>query len=465
MTIPRKEGGYRPVNERIFDFGEVEQTLDEADRRQQAARCMDCGVPFCHWGCPVGSKIPEWQDALYRGKLDEAYHILHSTNPFPEITGRICPAPCEKACVLAIHEEPVTIRENECATVERAFDTGLVEPHPPVIRTGRKVAVIGSGPAGLAAADLLNRAGHWVTVFEKDDAVGGLLRYGIPDFKLGKNIIDRRVALFEAEGVVFRTGILAGRDITEAELLAQFDVVLLATGAGQPRDLSVEGRNLEGIYFAMDYLKQQNQVVAGQEVPAEERISAKGKKVLVIGGGDTGSDCVGTAIRQKADKVTQIEILPQPPVRRREENPWPYWPDTLRTSSSHLEGCTRRWSLATKKFSGENGAVTGVQVMQAEWHKNASGRWQMSEIPGTEEVIEADLVLLAMGFTMPVHDGLLDAMGVEYDARGNVKAGPGKETSLKGIFAAGDAERGASLVVHAIEAGKIAAARINEFLL
>ena len=465
MTIPRKEGGYRPVNERIFDFGEVEQTLDEADRRQQAARCMDCGVPFCHWGCPVGSKIPEWQDALYRGKLDEAYHILHSTNPFPEITGRICPAPCEKACVLAIHEEPVTIRENECATVERAFDTGLVEPHPPLIRTGRKVAVIGSGPAGLAAADLLNRAGHWVTVFEKDDAVGGLLRYGIPDFKLGKNIIDRRVALFEAEGVVFRTGILAGRDITEAELLAQFDVVLLATGAGQPRDLSVEGRNLEGIYFAMDYLKQQNQVVAGQEVPAEERISAKGKKVLVIGGGDTGSDCVGTAIRQKADKVTQIEILPQPPVRRREENPWPYWPDTLRTSSSHLEGCTRRWSLATKKFSGENGAVTGVQVMQAEWHKDASGRWQMSEIPGTEEVIEADLVLLAMGFTMPVHDGLLDAMGVEYDARGNVKAGPGKETSLKGIFAAGDAERGASLVVHAIEAGKIAAARINEFLL
>ena len=426
---------------------------------------MDCGVPFCHWGCPVGSKIPEWQDALYRGKLDEAYHILHSTNPFPEITGRICPAPCEKACVLAIHEEPVTIRENECATVERAFDTGLVEPHPPLIRTGRKVAVIGSGPAGLAAADLLNRAGHWVTVFEKDDAVGGLLRYGIPDFKLGKNIIDRRVALFEAEGVVFRTGILAGRDITEAELLAQFDVVLLATGAGQPRDLSVEGRNLEGIYFAMDYLKQQNQVVAGQEVPAEERISAKGKKVLVIGGGDTGSDCVGTAIRQKADKVTQIEILPQPPVRRREENPWPYWPDTLRTSSSHLEGCTRRWSLATKKFSGENGAVTGVQVMQAEWHKDASGRWQMSEIPGTEEVIEADLVLLAMGFTMPVHDGLLDAMGVEYDARGNVKAGPGKETSLKGIFAAGDAERGASLVVHAIEAGKIAAARINEFLL
>lgn len=452
------------MNERIFDFGEVEQTLDEADRRQQAARCMDCGVPFCHWGCPVGSKIPEWQDALYRGKLDEAYHILHSTNPFPEITGRICPAPCEKACVLAIHEEPVTIRENECATVERAFDTGIVQPHPPVIRTGRKVAVIGSGPAGLAAADLLNRTGHWVTVFEKDDAVGGLLRYGIPDFKLGKNIIDRRVALFEAEGVVFRTGILAGRDITEAELKAQFDVVLLATGAGQPRDLAVEGRNLEGIYFAMEYLRQQNQVVAGQEVPVEERISAKGKKVLVIGGGDTGSDCVGTAIRQKADKVTQIEILPQPPVRRREENPWPYWPDTLRTSSSHLEGCTRRWSLATKKFSGKNGVVTGVQVIQAEWRKDASRRWQISEIPGTDEVIEADLVLLAMGFTMPVHDGLLDAMGVEYDARGNVKAGPGKETSLKGIFAAGDAERGASLVVHAIEAGKIAAARINEFL-
>ena len=338
MTVPRKDAGYRPVNDRINDYGEVEQTLNENDRALQAARCMDCGIPFCHWGCPVGSKIPEWQDAIYRGRKDEAYFILHSTNSFPEITGRVCPAPCEKSCVLAIHDEAVTIRENECATVEQAFEAGIVRANPPKIRTGKKVAVIGSGPAGLSAADLLNRAGHWVTVYEKNDAIGGLLRYGIPDFKLSKGIIDRRLALFVDEGIILRTNINVGFDISKEELYNEFDAVLLAVGAEQPRDLSVEGRGLKGVYFAMDFLTQQNKTVSGQQISSELRIHAKDKNVLVIGGGDTGSDCVGTSIRQKAKSVTQIEILPKPSEKRDENNPWPYWPNTLRTSSSHIEG-------------------------------------------------------------------------------------------------------------------------------
>ena len=464
MTIPRKEGGYRPVNERIFDFGEVEQTLDEADRRQQAARCMDCGVPFCHWGCPVGSKIPEWQDSLYKGNYDEAYRILHSTNSFPEITGRVCPAPCEKSCVLNIHEEPVTIRENECATVETAFDLGLIIARPPKVRTGKKVAIIGSGPAGLSAADKLNQAGHTVTVFEKNDAIGGLLRYGIPDFKLSKNVIDRRLALFVDEGIIFRTNTQVGTDITSDELLDEFDAVVLAIGAEQPRDLPVGGRELQGVHFAMEYLTQQNRLVAGQEVPEEERISAKGKKVLVIGGGDTGSDCVGTSIRQKAEKVTQIEILPKPAEKREPGNPWPYWPNTLRTSSSHLEGCERRWSLSTKRLIGENGTVTKAELVQTEWSRDDKGRWQMSEVPGTEEIVEVDLVLLAMGFTQPVHQGLLESLGVDFDPRNNVKVNSKKQTSKAKVFAAGDVEKGASLVVHAIEAGKVAAAATDAYL-
>ncbi len=464
MTVPRKNAGYRPVKERIFDFGEVEQTLDDIDRRQQASRCMDCGVPFCHWGCPSGSKIPEWQDALFRGNYKEAYAILHSANSFPEITGRICPALCEKSCVLAINEEAVTIRENECATVEKAFNAGWVIPDPPDKRTGRKVAVIGSGPAGLSAADLLNRAGHTVTVFEKSDAVGGLLRYGIPDFKLAKNVIDRRIAIFEAEGISFRTKTLVGRDIRKEELLSEFDAVLLTVGASEPRDLPVEGRELSGIYFALDYLTQQNKVIAGQDIPVASRINARGKKVVVIGGGDTGSDCVGTAIRQKAENVTQIEILPQPPQKREAENPWPYWPNVLRTSSSHLEGCTRRWNLSTRKFTGEDGILKQLEVVQVEWVKNKSGRWIMQEIPATAEILKADLVLLSMGFTMPVHAGLLEILGVEFDACGNVKVDGHKQTSVKGVFAAGDAEKGASLVIHAIEAGKIAAANMDAWL-
>lgn len=464
MKIPRKDAGYRPVNDRISDYSEVEQTMNDGDRALQASRCMDCGIPFCHWGCPVGSKIPEWQDAIYRGRKAEAYFILHSTNSFPEITGRICPAPCEKSCVLAIHEEAVTIRENECATVEQAFDAGIIVANPPKIRTGKKVAVIGSGPAGLSAADLLNRAGHWVTVFEKNDAIGGLLRYGIPDFKLSKSVIDRRLDLFTQEGIVFKTNVNVGVDLTKDELLAGFDAVLLAVGAEQPRDLPVEGRELQGVYFAMDFLTQQNKKVAGQVFSDEQRILARDKNVIVIGGGDTGSDCVGTSIRQKARSVTQIEILPKPPEKREEGNPWPYWPNTLRTSSSHLEGCDRRWSLNTKRFIGENGKLKQVEIVQVEWKKDANGRFVMNEIEGTTEILDVDLALLSMGFTQPVHVGLLDTLGVEYDARGNVKVDAKKQTSVQKIFAAGDAEKGASLVVHAIEAGKVAARNIDEFL-
>lgn len=464
MTVPRKDAGYRPLNDRIHDYGEVEQTMNDTDRALQASRCMDCGIPFCHWGCPVGSKIPEWQDAIYRGRKDEAYFILHSTNSFPEITGRICPAPCEKSCVLAIHDEAVTIRENECATVEQAFEAGIVVANPPKSRTGKKVAVIGSGPAGLSAADLLNRAGHLVTVFEKNDAIGGLLRYGIPDFKLSKSVIDRRLELFFEEGIIFKPNVNVGVDITKEELYAEFDAVLLAVGAEQPRDLPIEGRDLEGVYFAMDFLIQQNKKVSGLLNNNEPRILAKDKNVLVIGGGDTGSDCVGTSIRQKAKSVTQIEILPKPPEKREDNNPWPYWPNTLRTSSSHQEGCERRWSLSTKRFIGENGKLKQAEIVQVEWKKDATGRWNMSEIAGSEEIIDVELALLSMGFTQPVHVGLLDALGVEYDQRGNIKVNNKKQTSVAKLFAAGDAEKGASLVVHAIEAGKVAAKNIDVFL-
>jgi glutamate synthase (NADPH/NADH) small chain len=464
MTVPRKDAGYRPLNDRIHDYGEVEQTLNENDRALQASRCMDCGIPFCHWGCPVGSKIPEWQDAIYRGRKDEAYFILHSTNSFPEITGRICPAPCEKACVLAIHDEAVTIRENECATVEQAFEAGIVVANPPKTRSGKKVAVIGSGPAGLSAADLLNRAGHLVTVFEKADAIGGLLRYGIPDFKLSKNVIDRRLQLFLDEGMIFKTKVNVGVDLSKDELYGEFDAVLLAVGAEQPRDLPVEGRDLEGVHFAMDFLTQQNKKVAGKLPENEKRILAKHKNVLVIGGGDTGSDCVGTSIRQKAKSVTQIEILPKPAEKREGNNPWPYWPNTLRTSSSHQEGCERRWNLSTKRFIGENGKLKQVELVQVEWLKEANGRWNMNEVPGTTEIVDCELALLSMGFTQPVHVGLLDALGLDYDQRGNVKVNGNKQTSVAKLFAAGDAEKGASLVVHAIEAGKVAAKNIYTFL-
>lgn len=464
MQIGRKDAGYRPLNDRIYDYGEVEQTLDDKDRIDQAARCMDCGVPFCHWGCPVGSKIPEWQDMIYKADWKGAYEVLHSTNSFPEFTGRVCPAPCEKSCVLAIHNEAVTIRENEASTVEHAFNLGYVLPRIPEIRTGKKVAVVGSGPAGLSAADLLNQAGHEVTVFEKNNAIGGLLRYGIPDFKLSKTIIDRRLEIFLDEGINFKPNVTVGVDVSKEELLAQFDAVILANGAEQARDLPVEGRELNGVHYAMEFLMQSNKRVAGEIIPEENLIHAKDKKVLVIGGGDTGSDCVGTSIRQKAKSVTQIEILPKPTAERADNNPWPYWPNTLRTSSSHLEGCERRWSLSTKRFIGENGEIKQVELVTVDWTKDNAGRWVMSERKGSEEIVDVDLVLLSMGFTQPDHNGLLDALGIEYDGRGNVKVNADKQTSIEKVFACGDIEAGASLVVRAIEAGKIAAMNVDEFL-
>jgi len=463
IEIERKEGGYRPINERIFDYGEVEQTLNENDRKDQASRCMDCGIPFCHSSCPVESNIPEWQDAVYRGKWDEAYDLLHATNSFPEFTGRVCPAPCEKSCVLAIHDEAVTIRENECSIVEKAFDLGHVVEEIPTHRTGKKIAIIGSGPAGLSTADLLNKDGHSVTVFEQDDKVGGLLRYGIPDFKLSKTVIDRRINLFEKEGITFKVNTKVGVDISADTILKDFDAVCLACGAMEPRDLPAEGRELNGIHFAMEFLRQQNKVVSGEEIPENERLSAKDKKILVIGGGDTGSDCVGTSIRQKATSVTQIEILSKPPTKRNDDNPWPYWPTTLRTSSSHFEGCERRWNLATKRFVGKNGVLTGVEVITVEWVKE-NGRMVMKEVPGTLELIEADLVLLSMGFLAPIHQGLLDSLGVEYDERGNVKS-YNNATNLDKVFVGGDATRGASLVVWAIRSGRDAAKRIHKYVM
>jgi glutamate synthase (NADPH/NADH) small chain len=463
LTINRKEAGYRPVVERVADYGEVEQTLNMEDRMEQASRCMECGVPFCHWSCPLGNLIPEWQDLLYKGKWQEAYRALEKTNNFPEFTGRVCPALCEKSCVLNLQQQPLTVRENEAAIAEHAFLEGYVKAYPPKKRTGKRVAVVGSGPAGLAAADMLNRKGHTVTVYEKDEYIGGLLRLGIPDFKLNKEIIDRRLNLLKEEGIKFVVSTEVGKDISAEKLLADCDAILLAVGAGVPRDLPIENRDLKGIYFALEFLKQQNRIVAGQTFSAAAQISAKNKKVLVIGGGDTGSDCVGTSIRQRAQSVTQIEILPKPPEDVNPDTPWPYYPNVLKTSSSHKEGCTRRWSLTSKRFIGVKGKLTGVEVVEVEWTKDESGRFTMKET-GKPEIIPADLVLLSMGFTQPVHEGLLDALGVEYDARGNVKAVKPFQSSVEKVFVAGDVTTGASLVVRAIDSGRKAAEEIGLFL-
>ena len=437
LTVPRQEAGYRPIHDRILDFGEVEQTLNTSDRKLQASRCMDCGVPFCHWACPLGNRPPEFQDALYRGKWKEAYEILSLTNDFPEFTGRICPALCEKSCVLKLTmDAPVTIREDEAAVIEAAFREGYVKPgiYP---RNGKKVAVIGSGPAGLAAANQLNRKGHEVTVFEKDEYIGGLLRFGIPNFKLNKAIIDRRLAVMSAEGVMFRTG----TQIDLRKLPEGFDAYCICTGTPQARDLEVPGRELKGIHFAMEMLSQQNRILAGQTFPKDERISAKGKKVLVIGGGDTGSDCIGTSIRQGASSVVQIEIMPQPPAGENPATPWPQYPMVLKTSSSHEEGCTRRWCLTTNKFTGHDGKVTGAEVEEVTWEPSPDGGRPVMKPTGTKEVIKADLVLLAMGFLKPVHP--------EYP---------------ENVFLAGDAATGASLVVRCIASGRKAAEDIDAFL-
>lgn len=463
LLVERKEAGNRPINERVYDYGEVEQTLNAEDRKLQASRCMDCGVPYCNWACPVKSIIPEWQDLLYRGEWKKASELLHSTNDFPEFTGRICPAPCEKSCTLNLHDAPVTIRENEASIVERAFADGFIKPQPPKFRTGKKVAVIGSGPAGLQAATLLNRAGHTVTLFERDEAIGGLLRFGIPDFKLSKQVIDRRLKVLEAEGLIFQTNTEVGKDISAAELLEKFDAVCLTVGAMVPRDLPADGRDLKGIHFAMDFLTQQNRVVNGKQFSDEERLLAKNKDVLVIGGGDTGSDCVGTSVRQGARNITQIEILPKPPEHKNPETPWPFYPTILKTSSSHEEGCNRKWSLATKRFIGENGSVTGVEVVEVKWLKDNTGKMSMIEVEGTKHVIPAQLVLLSMGFVHCTHTGLLDDLGCEYDARGNVKIN-NFQTSVPKVFAAGDTVSGASLVVRAIYSGRQAAAAVNKYL-
>ncbi len=439
LTVPRKEAGYRPVHDRIHDFGEVEQTLNTRDRQEQASRCMDCGVPFCHWACPLGNKDPEWNDALYRGEWETAYKLLTKTNPFPEFTGRICPALCEKACVL-YHTtgEAVTNRENEAAIIERAFLEDYVTIAQPQ-RNGKRVAVIGSGPAGLAAANALNLMGYTVTVFEKNEAAGGLLRYGIPNFKLNKAIIDRRISLLEQEGIEFKYN----QDVTDlATLASDFDAVVISTGTPTARDLKAPGRELKGVHFALEMLSQQNRVLAGMEFSKDERVTAKGKDVLVIGGGDTGSDCIGTAHRQGCKSVTQIEIMPKPVEGPEDpQNPWPNGPRTLKTTSSHEEGCTRRWNINTLEFLGKDGKLTGVKVQEIDWKPNPEGGRPIMVEKGKPEIIKAELVLLAMGFLKPEHP--------QYP---------------ENVFVCGDAANGASLVVRAIASGLDTANKVDAFL-
>ena len=464
LTVHRKEAGYRPLNDRIHDFGEVEQTLNEKDRREQASRCMNCGVPFCHWACPLGNKAPEWNAALYKGDWEMAYRLLSATNPFPEFTGRICPALCEKACVLNLMEhEPTTNREDECSIVEHAFQEGFIEPHIPE-RNGISVAVVGAGPAGLAAANALNQMGYHVTVFEKNEAAGGLLRYGIPNFKLNKNVIDHRLSLLQQEGIEFRYGAphqlppkggetdcLTIDDFNkalgdQAPLPSGGDgggfAVVIATGTPTARDLSIPGRSLKGVHFALELLAQQNRVLAGAEFSRDERITAKGKDVLVIGGGDTGSDCIGTAHRQGCRSVTQIEIMPQPPVGPEDPaNPWPNFPRTLKTTSSHQEGCTRRWNINSLEFIGKDGKLTGVKVQEIEWKPNPEGGRPLMVEKGKPEVIKCEMALLAMGFLKPEHPAYPD-----------------------NVFVCGDAASGASLVVRAMASGIKAAAQVDQFL-
>ena len=464
LTIHRKEAGYRPVHERIDDFSEVEQTLSTGDRRIQASRCMDCGVPFCHWACPLGNKQPEWQDMLYKGNWQDAYLVLSATCDFPEFTGRICPALCEKSCVLKLScDEPVTIRENEASIVEVAFREGYIKPVHPV-RNGKRVAVVGSGPAGLVAANRLNHKGYEVTVFDKHEKPGGLLRLGIPNFKLGKNIIDRRIRLLEDEGIIFRMNTCVGQDITTRELIDQFDAVCLAIGSEVPRDLPIEGRSLKGVHFALELLANQNRLLEGISVPEEERISCKGKKVLVIGGGDTGSDCVGTANRHHAAQVMQIEIMPQPPVGYNPATPWPMYPQVLKTSSSHEEGCIRRWNLASNRFIGENGVLKGVEVEEVEWIPAVDGGRPQMKKTGRTEIIEADLVFLAMGFVHPVQEGIIAELNLSVDGRQDIAVDACSKTSVDKVFACGDAVSGASLVVKAMASGKKAAAEIDRYL-
>ncbi len=459
----RQPIGHRPIEQRVHDFSELDLPLTPDQIHQQTARCMDCGVPFCHGaGCPLRNYIPDLNEFVYQGKWQQACELLHSTNNFPEITGRVCPAPCETACTLSINDEPVLIRHIEFQVVERGFKEGWIKPLPAKKKSGKKVAVIGSGPAGLTAAQQLARAGHSVIVFEKDEKIGGLLRYGIPNFKLAKSIIDRRLEQLAAEGVEFQTDVNVGKDISAHYLKKRFDCICLTMGAGQPRDLNIVGRGYEKILFAMDYLKAQNKLCNNKPVDESATITAKNKVVVVIGGGDTGSDCVGTARRQGAKEIHQLEILPKPPETRPPDTPWPMWPRIMRTSTSHEEGCNRQWSICTKKFSGVETDVTQLHCCRVEWFQEDDG-WKFKELPGTEFSLDVDMVLLAMGFLHVSHSGLVKELGLQLDESGNV-AVENCQTSLPVVFAAGDTSIGASLIVRAIDSGRQAAAAIDNWL-
>ncbi len=467
MEFQRIDRPYAPVPERIKFYKEFVRALPDEEMSRQGGRCMDCGIPFCQTGCPVNNIIPDWNDLVYKNKWREALDVLHSTNNFPEFTGRVCPAPCEAACTLNINNDPVTIKSIEQAIVDKGWTEGWIGPQLPHHKTGRKVAVVGSGPAGLACAQQLARAGHDVTLFEKSDRIGGLLRYGIPDFKMEKHLIDRRMEQMAAEGVRFAPNVHVGVTLPARELLAQFDAIALTGGSEKPRELPVPGRELNGIHFAMEFLPQQNRTVAGEKVSAQ--ILATGKNVIVIGGGDTGSDCIGTSIRQGAASVVNFELMPQPPERENKPLTWPYWPLKLRTSSSHEEGAERDFAVATKRFEGSGGRVERLVACRVEWVKDEKGAMVMKEVPGSEFSVPAELVLLAMGYVHPVHEGLVDELAVEKDARGNVKAATegsrAYATSIPKVFAAGDMRRGQSLVVWAIREGRQCAREVDAFLM
>ena len=460
MEIARVTFERRPIEERILDWKEVYKDFPEDQLKAQASRCMDCGVPFCHQGCPLGNIIPDWNDLVYRDQWKDALQRLLATNNFPEFTGRICPAPCEGSCVLGINADPVTIKNIEISIIDRAFKEGIVKASPPAVRTGKKVAVVGSGPAGLAGAAQLNHAGHWVTVFERADRIGGLLRYGIPEFKMEKRVVDRRLNIMTEEGVTFRTNANVGVNVSVEELRGNFDAILLSGGATAPRDLPVPGRDLRGIHFAMEYLPLQNKRCEGDTIPDSQFITAKDKHVVIIGGGDTGADCLGTSHRQGARSIVQFELLPRPPLERAADNPWPNWPNIFRTSSAHEEGGGREYCVLTKSFTGRDGQVEQLHAVHVEFE----GR-NMREVPGSEFTINADLVLLAMGFLGPERNGMLGQLGVNINERGNVATDTEKMTSIPGIFAAGDMSRGQSLVVWAIREGRNAARSIDKYLM
>ena len=473
MEYKRELPTRRPVELRILDWNEIYTDFPDDKLRTQGARCMDCGIPFCHgpMGCPLGNVIPEWNDLIYRNRWRDALEMLFKTNNFPEFTGRICPAPCEEACTLGINEKPVTIKNIEVSIIEHAFKEGWVQPHPPDKRTGKKVAVIGSGPAGLGCAAQLNRAGHEATVFERADRIGGLLMYGIPNFKLEKNVVDRRVKLMEAEGIKFATNANVGFNVKVEDLRRDFDAIVLCGGSTKPRDLPVPGRDLKGIYFAMDYLPLQNKKNQGDNIPDDQFISAKGKHVIILGGGDTGADCLGTAERQGAKSIKQFELLPKPPDGRTIDMPWPYWPMIYRTSSAHEEATgifgsdVRDFSINTKSFAGENGVVKKLHGIRLEWEMQGSRPVKMKEAAGSEFELDCDLCLLALGFLHPEHPGAVEQLGLEKDPRGNVKVAENYMTNVPGVFAAGDMRRGQSLVVWAISEGRQAARGIDQFLM